>query len=55
MDSETWLYIILVGGGLLLVIATMVLVLNPPEAWVKKVFHRKPPANPNTNLGEKGK
>ena len=42
MDGETILYVILVAGGLLFVIAMMVFVLNPPEAWIKKVFHKKP-------------
>ena len=31
---------LLVGFGLLFVIAAMVLLLNPPEAWVKRAFNR---------------
>jgi len=34
------LYKILVALGLLLVIVIMALVINPPEAWIKKVYHR---------------
>ena len=33
--------IALIVFGLVIVIAMMILVLNPPEAWVKKYFHRK--------------
>jgi hypothetical protein len=33
--------IALIVFGLVIVIAMMVFVLNPPEAWVKKYFHRK--------------
>jgi hypothetical protein len=33
---------ILVGLGLLALILIMAFVLNPPEAWIKKVFHPKP-------------
>jgi len=29
---------LLVGFGLLFLIAVMVLLLNPPEAWVKRAF-----------------
>jgi hypothetical protein len=32
---------LLVGFGLLFLIAVMVLLLNPPEAWVKRAFHNK--------------
>ena len=32
---------LLVGFGVVFLIAVMVLLLNPPEAWVKRVFHRK--------------
>lgn len=35
------LYIVLVAAGVLFVIAMMVFVINPPEAWVKKVFNKK--------------
>ena len=31
----------LIVFGLIIVIAMMVFVINPPEAWVKKYFHRK--------------
>ncbi len=31
----------LIVFGLLVVIAMMVFVINPPEAWIKKYFHRK--------------
>lgn len=41
MDTETVLYVLLVAGGLVVVIAIMVFVMNPPEAWVKRAFHRK--------------
>jgi regulator of extracellular matrix RemA (YlzA/DUF370 family) len=33
--------IALVAFGLIVVIAMMIFVLNPPEAWIKRVFHRK--------------
>ena len=33
--------IALIVFGLLIVIAMMVFVINPPEAWIKKYFHRK--------------
>lgn len=32
---------LLVGFGILFIIAVMVLLLNPPEAWVKRAFQRK--------------
>jgi hypothetical protein len=32
--------IALIIFGLLFIIASMAFVLNPPEAWVKKAFHR---------------
>ena len=32
---------LLVGFGILFLIAVMALLLNPPEAWVKRVFHGK--------------
>ncbi len=28
--------------GIVFVVLMMVFVINPPEAWIKKVFHRKP-------------
>ena len=40
-DTEVMLYLILVIAGVLFVIAVMVFVSNPPEAWVKKAFHKK--------------
>ena len=33
--------IALIVFGLVIVIAMMVFVINPPEAWIKKYFHRK--------------
>lgn len=33
--------ILLVAGGLIALILIMAFVLNPPEAWVKKAFHRE--------------
>ena len=33
--------IALIVFGLVVVIAMMVFVINPPEAWIKKYFHRK--------------
>jgi hypothetical protein len=33
--------IALVVFGLVIVIAMMVFVFNPPEAWIKRYFHRK--------------
>ena len=33
--------IALIVFGLIVVIAMMVFAINPPEAWVKKYFHRK--------------
>jgi len=33
--------IALIVFGLIVVIAMMIFVLNPPEAWIKRVFHRK--------------
>lgn len=32
--------IALIVGGLVIVLAMMIFVINPPEAWIKKVFHR---------------
>lgn len=32
----------IIALGFLFVIAMMVLVINPPEAWIKKAYHRKP-------------
>lgn len=32
---------LLVGFGFLFLIAAMILVVNPPEAWIKRVFHDK--------------
>ena len=34
--------IILISGGLFLLVLIMAFVLNPPEAFVKRVFHRRP-------------
>jgi len=33
--------IALIVFGLVIVIAMMIFVINPPEAWIKKYFHRK--------------
>jgi hypothetical protein len=33
--------IILLAVGLILLIAIMALVLNPPEEFIKRVFHRR--------------
>jgi hypothetical protein len=33
--------IALIVFGLVVVIAMMIFVINPPEAWIKKYFHRK--------------
>jgi hypothetical protein len=33
--------IALIVLGLVIIIAMMVFVINPPEAWIKKYFHRK--------------
>jgi regulator of protease activity HflC (stomatin/prohibitin superfamily) len=32
--------LIIIVLGVLLVVAMMVFVINPPEAWIKRVFHR---------------
>lgn len=32
---------LLVGFGVLFIIAVMILLLNPPEAWVKRAFRNK--------------
>jgi hypothetical protein len=32
---------LLVGFGVVFLIAVMVLLLNPPEAWVKRAFQKK--------------
>ena len=32
---------ILVGLGFLVILGVVVLLLNPPEAWVKRVFRKK--------------
>jgi len=32
---------LLVGFGVVFLIAVMVLLLNPPDAWVKRAFHKK--------------
>lgn len=37
-----WFDVALIAGGLLIVILMMIFVINPPEAWIKKVFHRGP-------------
>jgi hypothetical protein len=36
-----WLDITLIVLGLVFLVAVMALILNPPEAWVKKAFVRK--------------
>jgi hypothetical protein len=33
--------IALIIFGLVIVLAMMIFVINPPEAWIKKYFHRK--------------
>jgi len=33
--------IALIVFGLVIVLAMMIFVINPPEAWIKKYFHRK--------------
>ena len=55
MDGETIVYLILVGGGIVVVIATMIFVINPPEAWIKRAFHKKPklPADSSAREQEK--
>lgn len=35
-----WLDVLLILVGLVVLIASMVLFLNPPEAWVKRAFLR---------------
>lgn len=35
--------IALIVLGLLFIIASMIFVLNPPEAWVKRAFSRREP------------
>lgn len=35
-----WWDILAIAGGLAFFIAAMVLFINPPEAWVKKMFRR---------------
>ncbi len=35
-----WFDIALIVGGLAIVLAMMIFVINPPEAWIKKMFHR---------------
>ena len=37
-----WFDIALIVGGLIIVLAMMIFIINPPEAWVKKMFHRDP-------------
>jgi hypothetical protein len=32
---------ILIGLGFLVILGIVVLLLNPPEAWVKRVFRKK--------------
>jgi hypothetical protein len=36
-----WFDVVLVIVGLVFLIAVMAFVLNPPEFWVKRAFHRK--------------
>jgi hypothetical protein len=33
--------IVLIAAGFIVLVLIMALVLNPPEAWVKKFFNRK--------------
>jgi hypothetical protein len=33
--------IALIVVGLVIILAMMIFVINPPEAWIKKYFHRK--------------
>jgi hypothetical protein len=33
--------IALIVFGLVIILAMMIFVINPPEAWIKKYFHRK--------------
>jgi len=34
--------LVLIGLGFVFIILSMIFVVNPPEAWIKKVFLRKP-------------
>lgn len=36
-----WVYEVLIAFGMLLIIGLMVVLINPPEAWIKKAVYRK--------------
>jgi multisubunit Na+/H+ antiporter MnhB subunit len=42
------LNIVLILVGLLFLVLMMALVLNPPEAWIKRVFLSKHPSKPKS-------
>jgi|APAga8741243907_1050103.scaffolds.fasta_scaffold80314_1 hypothetical protein len=33
--------LVLIIGGVLVVVAMMIFVINPPDAWIKKVFSKQ--------------
>lgn len=44
---------IIIGVGLVLVVLVMALIMNPPEALVKRFYHRNPKgASKNDQAGE---
>lgn len=41
--------IIIISVGLILIVLIMALIMNPPEALIKRVYHRKSKEAPKTD------
>lgn len=39
--------IIIIAVGMILIVLIMALIMNPPEALIKRVYHRKPKESAN--------
>lgn len=42
------LEVIIMALGVVIIVLVMAFIVNPPEAWVKKFFHREPPPDSKT-------
>ena len=43
--------IIIISVGLILIVLIMALIMNPPEALIKRVYHRKSKESPKDDHG----
>ncbi len=43
VSGEPTMLLAIIALGILFVILMMVFIINPPEAWIKKVFYRNEP------------